>query len=242
MCFDMRLEATALYAHEHGFDSFTTTNATSRWKDEAQVNSSGSRAAAKYEGLEYWLSDWQGEEMTARKYRINAEQRFYKQEYWCACVCAYGPMCIHAGYWYWCPRMHVCACICACMHAYKQGYWCMHTLMHTIMHTLMHTSVYAYACMRMRTHSCACVYIHAHSGCSYSLRDSNHWRAKQGQPPIEIGGDSFYTNPELDEQEESLEVVASFFEESTSFEKELKHTFAKRRKDAKRDDNDSNNW
>ena len=37
MCFDMRLERTALYAHEHGFDSFTTTNATSRWKDEAQV-------------------------------------------------------------------------------------------------------------------------------------------------------------------------------------------------------------
>ena len=37
MCFDMRLERTALYAYEHGFDSFTTTNATSRWKDEAQV-------------------------------------------------------------------------------------------------------------------------------------------------------------------------------------------------------------
>ena len=47
MCFDMRLERTALHAYEHGFDSFTTTNATSRWKDEAQVNGSGIKAAAK---------------------------------------------------------------------------------------------------------------------------------------------------------------------------------------------------
>ena len=29
VCFDMRFERTALYAHEHGFPSFTTTNATS---------------------------------------------------------------------------------------------------------------------------------------------------------------------------------------------------------------------
>ena len=86
MCFDMRLERTALYAFENGFDSFSTTNATSRWKDEAQVNASGMKAASKYPGVEYWLSDWQGEEMTARKYKINAEQRFYKQEY---CGCSY---------------------------------------------------------------------------------------------------------------------------------------------------------
>ncbi len=38
MCFDMRMERTALYAHEHGFDCFTTTNATSRWKDQRQVH------------------------------------------------------------------------------------------------------------------------------------------------------------------------------------------------------------
>ena len=86
MCFDMRLERTAIHASEHGFDSFTTTNATSRWKDEAQVNASGYKAAAKYDGVEYWASDWQTPEMTARKYRINAERAFYKQEY---CGCSY---------------------------------------------------------------------------------------------------------------------------------------------------------
>jgi hypothetical protein len=104
---------------------------------------------------------WQGEEMTARKYRINAEQRFYKQEY---------------------------------------------------------------------------------CGCSYSLRDSNHWRAKQGLPPVEVGGDSYYSDPEVDEQEESVEVVQQFFEDSTSFEDELKRTYAERRKDVGRGDSKGNNW
>ena len=86
VCFDMRFERTALYAHEHGFASFTTTNATSRWKDAAQVNESGLRAASKYDGVEYWVYDWQTETMSERKYKINAEESFYKQEY---CGCSY---------------------------------------------------------------------------------------------------------------------------------------------------------
>ena len=40
MCFDMRMERTALHAYEHGFDCFTTTNATSRWKDQQQAGPS----------------------------------------------------------------------------------------------------------------------------------------------------------------------------------------------------------
>mmetsp|Transcript_55835 Transcript_55835/g.153565 ORF Transcript_55835/g.153565 Transcript_55835/m.153565 type:complete len:167 (+) Transcript_55835:1-501(+) len=81
------MERTALYAFEHGFDCFTTTNATSRWKDQPQVNGSGLRAAAKYDFSPfYWKYDWQTDTMTERKYRINAEQRFYKQEY---CGCSY---------------------------------------------------------------------------------------------------------------------------------------------------------
>eukprot|EP00418_Pyrodinium_bahamense_P092060 CAMPEP_0179039768 /NCGR_PEP_ID=MMETSP0796-20121207/15307_1 /TAXON_ID=73915 /ORGANISM="Pyrodinium bahamense, Strain pbaha01" /LENGTH=1437 /DNA_ID=CAMNT_0020736103 /DNA_START=1 /DNA_END=4314 /DNA_ORIENTATION=- len=86
MCFDMRFERTALYAHEHGFKWFTTTNATSRWKDVHQVNASGARAATKYPDVHYLVYDWQTEAMSKRKYRINAEERFYKQEY---CGCSY---------------------------------------------------------------------------------------------------------------------------------------------------------
>jgi predicted adenine nucleotide alpha hydrolase (AANH) superfamily ATPase len=85
-CFDMRMERTALYANEHGFDAIATTNATSRWKDSQQVDASGERAAARYENLAYYAQDWQSDEMTLRKYQISAGERFYKQEY---CGCSY---------------------------------------------------------------------------------------------------------------------------------------------------------
>ena len=85
MCFDMRLDKTAQYAATHGFPTFTTTNATSRWKDQDQVNSSGMRAGRMW-GVEYWLYDWQTDRMTERKYQINADRSFYKQQY---CGCSY---------------------------------------------------------------------------------------------------------------------------------------------------------
>lgn len=86
MCFDMRMERTALYAHEHGFTLFTTTNATSRWKDVEQVNGSGRKAAEKYPNLQFWEYNWQTDKLTQLKYEVSAENSFYKQEY---CGCAY---------------------------------------------------------------------------------------------------------------------------------------------------------
>jgi len=85
-CFDMRMEVTAAYASKHGFPVFTTTNATSRWKDIDQVNASGLQAAEMYPDVQYWVYNWQTDEMTLRKYQISAENKFYKQEY---CGCAY---------------------------------------------------------------------------------------------------------------------------------------------------------
>eukprot|EP00978_Attheya_sp_CCMP212_P031488 scaffold119182_cov35-Attheya_sp.AAC.1 len=73
-CFDMRMERAALYAHEHDFHAIATTNATSRWKDVKQVDDSGYRSAARYEGLKYWSYDWQSDEMTIRKYQISATE------------------------------------------------------------------------------------------------------------------------------------------------------------------------
>eukprot|EP01084_Bolivina_argentea_P058476 106788_1 len=85
-CFDMRMEVTAAYASENHFPIFTTTNATSRWKDIKQVNESGIRAGKRYDNTNYWIYDWQTDEMTLRKYEISANERFYKQEY---CGCTY---------------------------------------------------------------------------------------------------------------------------------------------------------
>ena len=88
MCFDMRMERTALYAYENGFKYFTTTNATSRWKDVNQVNDSGRKAALKYQdnNIQYWEYNWQTNNMTKLKYEISVKEKFYKQEY---CGCTY---------------------------------------------------------------------------------------------------------------------------------------------------------
>ena len=48
MCFDMRFERTALYAHEHGFSLISSSLGISRWKDMKQINGCGIRAAEHY--------------------------------------------------------------------------------------------------------------------------------------------------------------------------------------------------
>src|SRR3990167_4005477 len=48
LCFDMRFERTALYAHENGFSIFTSSLGISRWKNKDQINECGIRAAAHY--------------------------------------------------------------------------------------------------------------------------------------------------------------------------------------------------
>ena len=54
MCFDMRFEKAAQYAHEHGFPVFTSCLGISRWKDMNQINDFGHRAAATYYDVFYW--------------------------------------------------------------------------------------------------------------------------------------------------------------------------------------------
>ncbi len=86
MCFDMRFERTALYAHEHGFPVITSSLGISRWKNMEQINESGIRAAAKYPGLLYWDYNWRKEGGSARMIEISKREQFYQQEY---CGCAY---------------------------------------------------------------------------------------------------------------------------------------------------------
>ena len=169
-CFDMRMEVTAAYAVEHGFGVFTTTNATSRWKDVTQVNGSGVRAASLHRGkVAFWLYNWQTDAMTLRKYEVSAEQRFYKQEY---------------------------------------------------------------------------------CGCSFSLRDSNLWRKKEGIPPVRIGGNRaglgtrYFEDPATDAAEESQEVVDQFFADAAEQfgDVRLKRQFEGRKKDSDPANVALNNW
>lgn len=84
-CFDMRLERTALYAHENGFDTFTSTVGVSRWKNLDQVNDCGRRAAARYPEMHYWTFNWRKQGGSSRMVEIAKREHFYQQEY-CGCI------------------------------------------------------------------------------------------------------------------------------------------------------------
>ena len=76
-----------------------------------------------------------------------------------------------------------------------------------------------------------------------STSPTNGRRVKQGEPPIQIGGGSYFSDPLVDEQEESVEVVQAFFRDAEKFEEELKKVYAERRKDSKGSGGeDTNNW
>jgi predicted adenine nucleotide alpha hydrolase (AANH) superfamily ATPase len=85
MCFDMRFERTALYAHEHDFHVITSSLGLSRWKDMDQINESGMKAASRYSEVVYWTYNWRKEGGSTRMYDIAKRENFYKQEY-CGCV------------------------------------------------------------------------------------------------------------------------------------------------------------
>ncbi|MDH4572346.1 epoxyqueuosine reductase QueH [Salinicola acroporae] len=85
MCFDMRFERTALYAKEHGYTLISSSLGISRWKDMNQINDCGHRAAAPYEGIEYWDYNWRKKGGSKRMIEISKRERFYQQEY-CGCV------------------------------------------------------------------------------------------------------------------------------------------------------------
>jgi len=85
VCFDMRFERTALYAHEHGYPVITSSLGISRWKDMNQINDCGTRAAARYDGITYWTYNWRKGGGSQRMIEISKRENFYQQEY-CGCV------------------------------------------------------------------------------------------------------------------------------------------------------------
>jgi predicted adenine nucleotide alpha hydrolase (AANH) superfamily ATPase len=84
-CFDLRLERTALYAHENGFPLISSCLGISRWKDMDQANACGHRAVARYEDLQYWDHNWRKNGGSTRMIEITKSENFYRQDY-CGCV------------------------------------------------------------------------------------------------------------------------------------------------------------
>lgn len=85
-CFTSRLRRTAHYAGEQGFGLFTTTLASSRWKDLNQINAAGRTAAIEVPGVDFWEQNWRKSGLQERRRELIAEYCFYNQTY---CGCEY---------------------------------------------------------------------------------------------------------------------------------------------------------
>ncbi|MBL0691321.1 MAG: epoxyqueuosine reductase QueH, partial [SAR324 cluster bacterium] len=85
VCFDMRFERTALYAHENGYQVFTSSLGISRWKDFAQITNCGNKAAKRHENMLYWEYNWRKKGGSMRMVEISKQENFYQQEY-CGCI------------------------------------------------------------------------------------------------------------------------------------------------------------
>ena len=83
-CFTLRLMETARYGAEHGFEAFTTTLASSRWKSLEQINEAGRKAAAQYPSIVFWEQNWRKGGLQERRNQLLKENGFYNQQY-CGC-------------------------------------------------------------------------------------------------------------------------------------------------------------
>lgn len=83
-CFKIRLLKTAEYAAEHSFDAFTTTLASSRWKDLNQIMEAGRYAASQYPSTTFWEKNWRKGGLYERRNEL--AKQFYNQTY---CGCEY---------------------------------------------------------------------------------------------------------------------------------------------------------
>lgn len=83
-CFEMRLTATAMETRKRGLRFFTTTLASSRWKDINQIQYAGQLAQEKVESTVFWAQNWRKGGLYERRNQLLREFHFYNQQY-CGC-------------------------------------------------------------------------------------------------------------------------------------------------------------
>ena len=84
LCFTLRLEESARYAKEHGFDYFTTTLSISPLKDAKLLNAIGAEMSSRY-GVRYLYSDFKKRNGYLRSIELSKQYALYRQNY-CGCV------------------------------------------------------------------------------------------------------------------------------------------------------------
>ncbi len=83
-CYKLRLEATAKYAKEKGFDVFTTSLSISPHKNATWINEIGAMCSEKYE-IDYLYSDFKKKDGYRRSIQLSKEYDLYRQDY-CGCI------------------------------------------------------------------------------------------------------------------------------------------------------------
>lgn len=84
ICFGLRLKYTALKAHEHGFDYFTTTLTVSPHKNSQIINQIGHEIGEEV-GIQYLYSDFKKKDGYKRSIELSKEYNLYRQDY-CGCL------------------------------------------------------------------------------------------------------------------------------------------------------------
>ena len=83
ICFNMRLEQTAKFAVENGFDIFTTTLSVSPYKNHLLLNDIGQKLSNKYK-VEYLPANFKKNDGYLRSIKLSKEYELYRQDY-CGC-------------------------------------------------------------------------------------------------------------------------------------------------------------
>lgn len=89
-CFELRLEATAMYAKAHDFDYFSTTLTISPMKNAAKLNELGLLAEAKH-GIKYLQSDFKKNNGYKTSVELSKKYDLYRQHY-CGCAFSMGDL------------------------------------------------------------------------------------------------------------------------------------------------------
>lgn len=83
-CYELRMDATAKYAAEKGYDIFTTTLSISPHKNAGWINEIGCRLSERY-GVDYYYSDFKKKNGYLRSIELSKEYNLYRQDF-CGCV------------------------------------------------------------------------------------------------------------------------------------------------------------
>lgn len=85
-CFSMRLQQSAEFASDNGYNFFATTLGISRWKNLSLIDKIGFEVAESFTGVDYWDHNWRKKGGSQRMFEIANYYDFYQQNY---CGCSY---------------------------------------------------------------------------------------------------------------------------------------------------------